>query len=367
MSEILALPSPMGFVASEKSLCHELDLAASHCAAAGLTLTVSSTEAIQQCALLHGVNPHLTLVADTRHWASHFASAQQPSEVSSQLIDLDTWAECVLVASGASSVIMPTGFIRLGHTAALAAVLAELDQASHPGLVGFVATDAETLTPRYLPGFLEALGRSRHRPLAFLFADKRKPLAKYARLNGLRTLLSHFPGSHIHGIDALAGTDAIAHGAGWVGIGASSSRRWPQRPDDNEGGPPAAGYLPGCFLRELLETRSPAIYIEWYANSRSPACGKCPRPLDSCRPIPSDKALIIGHNMHGVHDFTRELTAQPAAEQAAWLNEERVRALMRHTQLTSTEALVDADLTLRRLCELDDPYMRETTPAGRWV
>ncbi len=40
---------------------------------------------------------------------------------------------------------------------------------------------------------------------------------------------------------------------------------------------------------------------------------------------------------------------------------------MRHTQLTSTEALGDADLTLRRLCELDDPYMRETTPAGGWV
>jgi hypothetical protein len=313
------------------------------------------------------IAPWCSSAPDTRHWASRFASAQQPSEISDQLIDLDVWVECVLEASGASSVLMPTGFVRLGDTTALAAVLAELEQATHPGLIGFLATDAETLTPRYLPGFVEALDRSRNRPLAFLFADKRKPLAKYARLNGLRTLLSHFPGSHIHGVDALAGTDAIAHGAGWVGIGASSSRRWPQRPDDSGGGPLALGYLPGTFLRELLEMRSPAIYTEWYANSRSPICGKCARPLDSYGPTPSDKALIIAHNTHAIHDFARELTAQPAAGQAAWLNDERVRALMRHTQLTSTGALVDADPSLRRLCELDDPNMRETTPAGGWV
>ena len=87
----------------------------------------------------------------------------------------------------------------------------------------------------------------------------------------------------------------------------------------------------------------------------------------SYRPTPSDKALIIAHNMHAIHGFVRELTARPATGQATWLNEERVRALMRHTQLTSTGTLVDADLTLRCLCELDDPYMRETTRAGGWA
>jgi hypothetical protein len=367
MSKTLGLPGSMGYVASEKSLCSELNVAALHCAAAGLALTVSSTDAVQQCALLHGADPLLSLVADTRYWASHCASAQLPSEVSTQLIDLDMWADFTLAASGATSVLAPSGFIRLGDTGALAAVLAELDQASHPGLLGFLATDAATLGPGYLPDFLEAVGRSRRRPLVFLFAAKRKPLASYARLNGLRTLLSRFPGSHVHGVDPLAGTDAIAHGAAWVGIGASSSRRWPQRPEDNEGGPLAAGYLPGSFLRELLEMRSPVIYGEWYANSRAPACGKCPRPLASYRPTPSDKALIIAHNMHAIHDFTRELTAQPAAAQAAWLNEERVNALMRHAQLTPTASMVDADLTLRRLCELDDPRMRATTPAGGWA
>ncbi|TVZ06308.1 hypothetical protein EAS64_02430 [Trebonia kvetii] len=366
MSEILALAGPMGFVASEKSLCSELDVAAAHCAAAGLTLAVSSADAIAQCALLRAARPGLALVADTRHWARHYANGGEPSQVSGQLIDLDTWAELALAASGAAAVLAPAGFIRLGDTAALGAVLAELGQSSHPGLVGLVATDADTLTPKHLPGFTEALRRGPRRPLAFLFAHKSKPLARYPRLRGLRELLSHFPGSHIHGVDALAGTDAIAHGAGWVGIGASSSRRWPQRPADNEGGPLAAGYLPGTFLRELLEMRSPLVYADWYANSPSPACGKCPRRLESYRPVPADKALIIAHNMHGIDDFARELAAQPSAGRAAWLNGERVAALLRHTQLTAAAGLVAADLTLRYLCELDDPQMRETTPAGGW-
>ena len=164
MNGMLALAGPMGFVASEKSLCDELDVAARRCAGAGLALAVSSAEATQQCAMLHGANPHLILIADTRHWARHFASPQQPSEVSSQLIDLDMWTDCALQASGARSVLAPTGYIRLGDAAALAAVVAELDQAGHPGLVGFVATDAETLTPRYLPMFLEALDQSTSPP-----------------------------------------------------------------------------------------------------------------------------------------------------------------------------------------------------------
>ena len=71
--------------------------------------------------------------------------------------------------------------------------------------------------------------------------------------------------------------------------------------------------------------------------------------------------------MHAIHDFACELTAKPAAEQAAWLHAERVSALMRHTRLTSAAAPVDADLTLRCLCELDDPCMRATTREGQWV
>lgn len=366
MIDVSVSSQAMGFVASEKSLCGELAVAARHCAANELVLAVSSTDAVGQTASLKANMPELRTFVDTRYWSSNLATPQEPTEISSMLVDLDWWAQSVVQASGGRWVLAPTGFVPLGDNAALAAVLNETAYTSHPALVTLVATDAETLSTRYLPSFLDVLQQTPSRQIAFVFADKVKPLANYQRLKGLRTLLSRFPGSLILGLDVPAGTDAIAHGAGWVGIGASSSRRWPCRPGDSGGGPPAAGYLPGFFLRELLEMRSPLIYTDWYANSRSPSCRTCGRSLESYRPTTPDKALIIAHNMHAIHDFTLELTAVPISKQPEWLNQERVKALMRHVQLTSAEALVDADLALRRLCELDDPQMRETTRTGAW-
>jgi hypothetical protein len=366
MSEASVSSKVMGFVASENSLCDELAVAARHCATSGLMLAVSSSDAIRQTAYLQAEMPQLSTIVDTRHWSSHLASPQEPTEISNMLIDLDWWAETAIQTSGGRWVLAPTGFVKLGDNAALAAVLNETANASHPALVTFVATDAEMLSTRHIHGFLDVLEQTPRRQFAFVFADKAKPLANYQRLKGLRTLLSRFPGSYILGLDVPAGTDAIAHGAGWIGIGASSSRRWPCRPGDPGGGPLAAGYLPGFFLRELLEMRSPAIYSDWYANSRSPICRTCRRPLESYRPTSPDKALIITHNMHEIHDFVLELTARAPADQPVWLDQERIKALIRHTKLTSTGALVEADLTLRRLCELDDPQMRETTRTGAW-
>jgi len=230
MSEVsLSSSQAMGFVASENSLCDELAVAARHCSTNGLVLAVSSTDAIRQTAYMRADMPNLNTIVDTRHWSSHVATPQEPTETSSALTDLDWWAESAVQASGGRWILAPTGFVRLGDGASLAAVLSETAHASHPALVTFVATDAEVLSTRYIDGFLDLLDRTPRRPMAFVFADKAKPLANYQRLKGLRTLLSHFPGSYILGVDVPAGTDAVAHGAGWVGIGASSSRRWPCR------------------------------------------------------------------------------------------------------------------------------------------
>jgi hypothetical protein len=207
MNAVMTTPGRMGFVASEKSLCDELGVAARHCAASSLVLLVSSSDAIQQIASLNGAAPTLDMIADTRHWASHFASPAAPTEVSGMLFDLDMWAASVALSSGARWVLTPSGFVRLGDGAALAAVLTETAHASHPGLVTFVATDADALTPKYLPDFLGALEQTPLRQFAFLFAHKSKPMANYARLKGLRTLLARFPGSYILGVDVPAGTD----------------------------------------------------------------------------------------------------------------------------------------------------------------
>src|SRR5258708_21649663 len=190
MSAVLASPGSTGFVASEQSLCDELAVAARHCAATNSLLVVSSADAAGQCALLRGTHSDLNMIADTRYWAKHFAAPNEPTEASGTLFSLDTWATTVLHDSRAQHVLAPTGFIRLADDSTLTAVLAELARAKHPGLLPFVATDASVLTPRHLPGFLEVVENGGLRHLIFLFAQKDKPLANYARLNGVRTLLS---------------------------------------------------------------------------------------------------------------------------------------------------------------------------------
>lgn len=363
------LPSPeiVGVVASETSTCNELAVATEHCTATNTALMVSSSEALNQVATIRAAGGPPTVV-DTRHWHAAVATEAVPTALHDglPLYDLDEWATAALDASQATAILTPSRFVPLGNRAVLRAVLAATAEITVPNLVTLIATDAAVLGSRYVTDFLDDLAGTPSRPLAFVFADKRTPLASYDRLRGLRALLSRFPGSWILGVDVLTATDALAHGAGWVAMGASSARRWPRRPGDSGGRPLSKGYLPGLFLRSVLDTRSPDVYADWYANSRSPHCDQCHRALDMFEATPTDKPNIIRHNLHAVRDLAAEITAQPAAQRPAWLNHERVEAFLRHASLTSRAAPVEADRTLRALCELDDPQMRETSPAGHW-
>jgi hypothetical protein len=364
MGAVSAVSDAMGFVASETSWCDELLAAAAHCARAGQTLVVSSKNATMEALALAALYPDLDLMLDSRPWASRVATPDVPSAISDMLLDLDTWADIELHASRARRVLAPVLFVRAGDYASLRAQLDVLGSTTHPGVVPYIATDADMLRARHLPDFLELLEASSVQKFAFQFAHKAQPLGQYDRLRGLRQLLTHLPGSLLIGADVPAGSDAMVHGASWVGIGASSGRRMERRPGDPGGGRRSADYLPGTWVRPLMAMRSPSIYADWYANSPTPTCPRCRRPLESYQPIASDKTLLITHNLHGIADFAGEIMAVPAADRPAWLNAERVEAFLRHGLLTGSS--ISADMTLRRLCELDDPQLRETRPAGAW-
>jgi hypothetical protein len=244
--------------------------------------------------------------------------------------------------------------------------LTQYAAAYDPRLIPYVATDADVLRAKHLPAFMSVLQDSSLKRFAFLFAYKDQPFAQYDRLRGLRQLFANFPGSMLLGADVPVGTDAIVHGAGWVGIGASSSRRMERRPCDSGGGAFSADYLPGAWVRELMEMRSPSIYADWYANSPSPTCARCRRPLESYQPNLPDRSALIAHNLHGITDFATEILDIAEPDRADWLNTERVEAFLRHGRLTSVGSEINADRTLRFLCELDDPQYRATSPAGAW-
>ena len=361
--------STLAFVASEASLCNELEIANRFTAATETPLMISSPQFCSVLAALRRSSASSSpLIADTRQWRNKVATVREPTsaQVGLGLQDLDEWAASFLQSSRADVVLTPSHFVTCADWPTLDAVLEVSSTTSTPELVTLIPTDAAMLGSRNLSRFLGALHSSPRRLFAFIFAARETPLQNRDRLGGLRELLGEFPGSWIMGLDALVASDALAHGAGLAAVGTSSGHRWPQRPGDS-GGPPARNYIPGLFLRDLLEYRSPDFYADWYADSPSPWCKLCERRLDVFEPSDADKRQIIEHNMHAVHRLGAELLCVDPANRSAWLREVRLAALGAHGNLTSEETSVRADKTLRYLCEMDDPYLRTTTPSGSWT
>jgi hypothetical protein len=200
--------------------------------------------------------------------------------------------------------------------------------------------------------------------VALIFAAKRRPFEQHQRAADLRRLMLERPGCFLLAVEPLTATDAYAHGASAVAIGISGGVRQPQRPGDT-GGRNAKDFLPGLFLRDLWEHRSPGIYADWYANSRSPTCDACGgRALDSFDSDEADKEAVLRHNVHAWLAVLEELRARTPAEQRQWSAQEWAAALAAHVALRPAHGIIEADRLLRRLVELDDPKGRRTTPQG---
>ena len=305
---------------------------------------------------------------DSAWWQSHVADPRSATEASDagclSPISLDDWAANALRGTRARIVLTPSAFVLTADWAALQALVAELATTTHQALLRLVATDGAMLDSSNFLRFKQELRCLEGQPIGFLFGGKRESMARGTRLRNLRLLFQAHPGASLIGVDPLVASDALAHGSGPVFVGASSGLRWPAPPGASNGGFNSKGFLPGIFNRELLSIRSPEVFADWYVNSPSPVCAVCRQPVDDYAPTDADKAAILDHNLHSAHALSLDLMAKRAAARAAWLHDQRVEALLAHQPLSGGVADLAADMTLRRLVELDDPLARRATPAG---
>ncbi|MGH3939855.1 MAG: hypothetical protein ACRDTG_14745 [Pseudonocardiaceae bacterium] len=221
--------------------------------------------------------------------------------------------------------------------------------------------DAAMLDSTYRRTFVERVVTNR--PVAFVFAGRNPPFESPGRVAGLRYLMSKRPGCLLVYTEPTVATDAYAHGASGAAVGISGGVRKPRRPGDPGGGN-AKGFLPGLFLRELWEHRSPDIYADWFANSPSPTCTTCNgRVLDVFDNTDADKRIVLRHNVHSWLTVFDELRTRTRTEQRQWSADEWAAALDAHLTLRPA-GTVKADRVLRQLVELDDPFGRRTTPQG---
>jgi hypothetical protein len=363
MAQATVDPLPVGFVASELSLCNELEASAAHCNRTGQILVVSDNRALPLALDLVRRMPGLRARADQGAWRHDIATADEPLAEVDNLFGIEGWYEQNFPVGGPVDGYTPSKFLRATDRSARQELLAQT-AALPSNIVTRIAIEATVLEAARREPFLDDLAAHQGRKFSFIFADKKDPIAEYQRIEGLREVLAEHPGSEVDHVDPLIAADAIACGASWAGVGASSARRMPRRPGD-KGGPNSAGFLPGLFLEELLELRSPMIYADWYGNARAPFCRTCARPLDIFENTPADKAAIIEHNLHETSAHIAGLVAQAPEDRVSYLRELRLEAHARHMQLNPQGDMV-LNRGLHKFLELDDPNMRSMSRSGAW-
>lgn len=306
------------------------------------------------------------VVVDPGWWRKHTATVAEPMHPALSGDGLfDTPIDAFVSdwhAAGADVTLLPSGFVPMDRWDVLSAVR-DASRSCRPDALPHFALDASMLTADRVEGIAETLV-ALERQVAVSFAAPRQPLAPGNRMAALRSLVTLLPGVVVLATEPLVALDVAARGA-TAGVGMRSSLRHPRRPQDSGGGPLAQGWLPGLFLSELLEFRSPSTYADWYINSPSPRCHTCSRQLDLFSNSHADKASILLHNVHAWLDWTTEMRRrQGLGRRQGLLVQDRLDALDRHVLLHRRAPRHGADPLLRSLARLDDPQHRIVLSSG---
>lgn len=320
-----------------------------------------------------GLSPGV-LVRDCELWRHGFAEAHRPTAVHDDAAiqglwtsSVDEWIETAVRPHGIDAALTPSLFVRPNDWGALGALVSELGTVTHEAAVRFVPTDAAMLDAERFEEFLRLVAPLSSMHVAFLFAGAKEALAYKARLRNLRRLIRHVPDTWILGVDPLVASDAVTHGAAQAFVGVRSGMRWPDIPGESNGGYFAKDYIPGLFNRELLATRSPSVFADWYVASPAPKCGICGRAADDYTSFKPDKEAVVAHNIHAISDFGAEIAAQAEGRRGTWLHDQRIAAFEAHAQLNRAAATFAVDNSLRWLVELDDVHRRRASRRGVWV
>jgi hypothetical protein len=285
-----------------------------------------------------------------------------PDELVLVPVDLDQYLGSI-AAAGADFVLTPSGFVPAGAWSTLRALLSATARTERRDVLTLVPTDAQMLDPAYRSQLTDELATT-GRPLALVFAASSQPFGKPGRVAALRELLATLPGLTVLATEYLVASDVLVRG-GTASVGFHRTLRCPVRPTDPDPDGMAKGWLPGLFLRELWENRSPSVYADWYAfRSSSPHCDPCGRDVDDFEPTSEDRLQIRRHNVHALMAVLADLRRSP--DPASLLRTERAAALQRHVDLHPFTARHQTDPVLRRLAELDDGHGRQILPSGAW-
>ncbi|MEV4569515.1 hypothetical protein AB0K12_37620 [Nonomuraea sp. NPDC049419] len=236
--------------------------------------------------------------------------------------------------NGASFAITPTRYIRAGDPAPLDAVVRQVKALRRGDVVVTLAVSIDWLRPETRPTLVAAIRAMEH-PVALVLGGQYDPLQQFAAApQQLRRLLAEVPGTGLWRTD-LAGFDALAHGAGFAGIGAGGSLRHLVPAGEAAETSGGGAIYPSVLMPELLRFSSAKFIADLYANTVPPTCtcSRCQgRPLDGFLGLTNaTKAAAHAHNSATWNAWLPELLEQPTpADRQIWWRARCKQAVQAH-------------------------------------
>lgn len=238
---------------------------------------------------------------------------------------------------GADVVFTPSGFVRVGDSPALAAVIEAGNSAGNPRVVTTVAVPQEWLTRTHRPRLLRELRRSA-RPVALVVIGQLDPYEDPEVAQGLLDVLDACPGKIFHHRTDITAIETVGRGGLAASIGVTTSlrhtippgRRAQKRRRRARARRPLHVFVPG-----IGEFRDIAELETWFGDD-APECalvGCCARPLTSFSHGSGDAEVLAVHNVRGWLSLAEELIACQPGNRRNWLRQHHLQVETAYAEL----------------------------------
>jgi hypothetical protein len=241
------------------------------------------------------------------------------------------------VGWGADVVFTPAGFVGVGDSDALGAVIEAGNKAGHAGVISTVAVPQEWLTSAHRSSLKRELQRST-KPMALVVIGQLDPCEDQEVTEGLVDVLDACPGRIFHHRTDLSAIETLGRDGLAASIGVTASlrhtvppgRRAQKRRRPSRSRRPLHVFVPGiCEFRDVAELET------WFGDDAQECAlaGCCGRRLTNFSHDVNNVEVLATHNVRGWLELAEDLITCQSGSRRDWLRKHHLRVKTVYAEL----------------------------------